>query len=247
MKRLALLFLLALLSFATAAKADRIAIGQLSYLGVSPNGSSVFNATLTPPTGISLMSLARQSLSGTISSPSACQQGKSSCLSLDQVLASQIVPVLTSMSIFIANHGTTVMFRGQTVTLKQRSHFFLRPVDGAKFLTPGQSGTIFLSAIPGKDEKEAALNIAAVPEPGAWVLVVSGIGMILGASLLKRPAERTKDSTLAPTTFDWIRSRPNISVAVGLDEIKRDSVTISFTTESLVKLDFMPVQPKGPR
>ena len=57
MKRFALPFLLALISFSTVAKADSIAIGQLSYLGLTPDGSSVFKVTLTPPAGISLTSL----------------------------------------------------------------------------------------------------------------------------------------------------------------------------------------------
>ena len=57
MKRFALPFLLALISFSTVAKADSIAIGQLSYLGLTPNGSSVFKVSLTPPAGISLTSL----------------------------------------------------------------------------------------------------------------------------------------------------------------------------------------------
>jgi hypothetical protein len=58
----------------------------------------------------------------------------------------------------------------------------LRPLDGAKFLTPGQSSTIFLSTIPGKDKQASALNIAAVPEPSTWVMVLSGVGVILGKS-----------------------------------------------------------------
>ena len=57
MKRLGLPILLALLVFPTLVKADSIAIGQLSYLGLTPNGSSVFKVSLTPPAGISLTSL----------------------------------------------------------------------------------------------------------------------------------------------------------------------------------------------
>jgi hypothetical protein len=74
------------------------------------------------------------------------------------------------------------MMQGQTLTLKRRSHSFLRPASGAQFLVPGQSSPIFLSTIPGKDKKAAALNIAAVPEPSTWALIASGLGMILGQS-----------------------------------------------------------------
>jgi hypothetical protein len=182
MKRLTLPILLALLSFTSVANADSIAIGQLSYLGVTPNGSSIFKVSLTPPAGTSLMSLGAAIFIGDDKLVFSLPSGNEFLFITGPGTAFSNCPCVEVHFDFIANHETTVMFQGQTLTLKQRSHSFLRPLDGAKFLIPGQSSTIFLSTIPGKDKKAAAQNIAAVPEPSTWVLIASGVGMILGES-----------------------------------------------------------------
>ena len=195
MKRLALPILLALLSFPAVAKADSIAIGQLSYLGVTPNGSSIFKVSLTPPAGISLTNLGSAIFIGDDKLVFSLPSGNEFLFITGPGTAFSNCPCVDVHFDLIANHGTTVVSQGKTLTLRRRSHSFLRPLDGAKFLTPGQSSTIFLSTIPGKDKKAAALNIAAVPEPSTWVLVVSGVGMILGVSLLKRPAGRARGTT----------------------------------------------------
>src|SRR5439155_1597205 len=58
MKRVLLAVILwSLVSLAGLAKADSIPIGQLSYLGTTPDGSSIFKVSLSPPAGISLSSL----------------------------------------------------------------------------------------------------------------------------------------------------------------------------------------------
>ena len=46
--------LLALVSLVTMARADSIPIGQLSYLGTTPDGSSIFKVSLNPLPGISV-------------------------------------------------------------------------------------------------------------------------------------------------------------------------------------------------
>ena len=182
MKRLALPILLALISFSTVAKADSIAIGQLSYLGLTPNGSSIFKVSLAPPAGISLMSLGAAIFIGDDKLAFTLPSANEFLFLTGPGTAFSNCPCVDVHFDFIASHGTTVMFQGQTLTLKRRSHSFLRPVSGAQFLVPGQSSTIFLSTIPGKDKQASALNIAAVPEPSTWVMVLSGVGMILGKS-----------------------------------------------------------------
>jgi hypothetical protein len=58
MKRVLLAVILwSLISLAGLATADSIPIGQLSYLGTSPDGTSIFKVSLNPPAGISLTSL----------------------------------------------------------------------------------------------------------------------------------------------------------------------------------------------
>ena len=199
MKRLGLPILLALLVFPTLIKADSIAIGQLSYLGLTPNGSSVFKVSLTPPAGISLTSLGAAIFIGDDKLVFNLPSGSEFLFVTGPGTAFSNCPCSDVHFDFIASHGTRVMLQGQTLTLKRRSHSFLRPASGAKFLVPGQSSTIFLSTIPGKGKKTAALNIEAVPEPGTWVLVVNGLGMILAVSLLKRPGGRAKDARTVRT------------------------------------------------
>ena len=182
MKRLGLPILLALLVFPTVVKADSIAIGQLSYLGLTPDGSSVFKVTLTPPAGISLTSLGAAIFIGDDKLAFTLPSANEFLFITGPGTAFSNCPCTDVHFDFIASHGTTVMLQGQTLTLKRRSHSFLRPASGAQFLVPGQSSPIFLSTIPGKDKKAAALNIAAVPEPSTWALIASGLGMILGKS-----------------------------------------------------------------
>ena len=197
MKRFAFPILLALISFSAVAKADSIAIGQLSYLGLTPSGSSVFKVSLTPPAGISLTSLGAAIFIGDDKLAFTVPSADDFLFITGPGTAFSNCPCTDVHFDFIASHGTTVMFQGQTLTLKKRSHSFLRPVSGAEFLVPGQSGTIFLSTIHGKDKKAAALNIAAVPEPSTWVLIASGLGMALGQSFRRasrRGAARSPSS-----------------------------------------------------
>jgi hypothetical protein len=75
---------------------------------------------------------------------------------------------------FLASPGTSVTLEGQTFTLKHLSHSFLQPSPGQKFLVPGQSATIYLSAVPG--QASALARATVVPEPQSLTLVASGLG-----------------------------------------------------------------------
>ena len=136
MKRLALPILLALISFSTVAKADSIAIGQLSYLGLTPNGSSIFKVSLAPPAGISLMSLGAAIFIGDDKLVFTLPSANEFLFLTGPGTAFSNCPCVDVHFDFIASHGTTVMFQGQTLTLKRRSHSFLRPVSGATVPRP---------------------------------------------------------------------------------------------------------------
>ncbi len=185
MKRLALPILLALLCFSAVAMADSIAVGQLSYLGLTSNGSSVFKVTLTPPAGISLTNLGSAIFIGDDKLVFSLPSGNEFLFITGPDTAFSNCPCVDVHFDFIANHGATVMLQGQTLTLKRRSHSFLRPLDGAKFLTPGQSSTIFLSTIPGKDRKAttgfATTTPTPVPEPGTLAFLGTSLFTLVGA------------------------------------------------------------------
>src|SRR5439155_7924853 len=57
MKRVLGIILWSLVTLAGLARADSIPIGQLSYLGTTPDGSSIFKVSLNPPVSISLSNL----------------------------------------------------------------------------------------------------------------------------------------------------------------------------------------------
>ena len=190
MRRLGLPILLALLFFPTLAKADSIVIGQLGYLGVAPNGSSIFKVSLAPPAGISLTNLGSAIFIGHDKFVLSVPSGNEFLFITGPDTAFSNCPCVDVHFDFIANHGATVMLQGQTLTLKRRSHSFLRPLDGAKFLTPGQSSTIFLSTIPGKDRKAttgfATTTPTPVPEPGTLAFLGTSLFTLVGA-LRRRP------------------------------------------------------------
>src|SRR3989449_9693883 len=58
MRRVLVVIIWSLVALAGLARADSIPIGQLSYLGTTPDGSSIFKVSLNAPAGISLTSLA---------------------------------------------------------------------------------------------------------------------------------------------------------------------------------------------
>ena len=153
MKRFALPFLLALISFSTVAKADSIAIGQLSYLGLTPDGSSVFKVTLTPPAGTSLTSLGAAIFIGDDKLAFTLPSANEFLFITGPGTAFSNCPCTDVHFDFIASHGTTVMMQGQTLTLKRRSHSFLRPASGASFSSLDSRAPFFFQRFQGRTRK----------------------------------------------------------------------------------------------
>lgn len=165
------------LALAGVAKADSIAIGQLSYLGTTLNGASVFKVTLNPPSGISLAGLVPSLYIGNDKLTFVLPTGNEFLFLTGPGTAFANCPCTDAHLDFFANPGTTISFLGDTLTLKRLSHSFLRPPIGATFLIPQQSATIYLSTVPG--QTEAANRVTAVPEPATWALTAAGLGIIL--------------------------------------------------------------------
>ena len=165
------------ISLTGIAKADSIAIGQLSYLGTTLNGASVFKVTLTPPSGISLAGLVPSFYIGNDKLTFVLPTGNEFLFLTGPGTAFANCPCTDAHFDFFANPGTTISFLGQTLTLKRLSHSFLRPPIGATFLIPQQSATIYLTTVPG--QTEAANHLTAVPEPATWALAGAGLGIIL--------------------------------------------------------------------
>ena len=178
MKRIVLAFILwSLVSLAGLAKADSIPIGQLSYLGTTPDGASIFKVSLNPPAGISLTSLVPSIYIGDDKLTFALPTSGDFLFLTGPGTPFANCPCADAHIDFLAGSGTTVTFQGETLTLKHRSHSFLRPPEDEDFLVPGESAIIYLSAVPGKTRSLARLTV--VPEPQSLTLVGSGLGMIL--------------------------------------------------------------------
>lgn len=169
--------LLASLSLVTIAKADSIPIGQLSYLGNTPDGSSIFKVSLNPPSGISLGNFVTSIYIGdnklTFSLPTS---GGDFLFLTGPGTPFANCPCTDVHIDFVAVAGTSVMFNGQTVVLKHVSHSFLRPPNNQKYLVPQESATIYLSIVPG--QSKASPQLMAVPEPQSVTLMASGLGVL---------------------------------------------------------------------
>ena len=170
--------LFALFTLVTIARADSIPIGQLSYLGTTPNGSSIFKVSLNPPAGISLGNFVTSIYIGDNKLTFTLPTGSSDFLFLTGPGTPFANCPCTDAHIdFVALAGTTVTFNGQTFLLKHISHSFLRPPGDQKYLVPQESATIYLSVVPG--QSKASPHLAPVPEPQSLILMASGIGMLL--------------------------------------------------------------------
>jgi hypothetical protein len=132
------------------AKADSIPIGQLSYLGVTPDGSSIFKVSLKPPAGISLANLVPSIYIGDDKFTFALPTAGEFLFLTGPGTPFANCPCTDAHIDFLASPGTAVTFGGQTFTLKHLSHSFLQPPPAQKFLVPGQSTTIYLSIVPGR-------------------------------------------------------------------------------------------------
>ena len=179
MKSILIAVVVSLLVFwAQIARADSIAIGQLSYLGTTITGESVFKITLNPPAGIALTSLVPSIYIGNDKLTFSLPTSSSEFLFITGPgTAFDNCPCTDAHLDFYASPGTTVTLGGDTLTLKRLSHSFLLPETGEKYLLPRQSATIYLSTIPG--QSQGAVRVAAVPEPGSFLLAASGFGVIV--------------------------------------------------------------------
>jgi hypothetical protein len=179
MKKVVLaLMLCRFLSLAGPAKADSIPIGQLSYLGTTPDGSSIFKVSLNPPAGISLANLVPSIYIGDDKLTFSLPTSSDFLFLTGPGTPFANCPCTDAHIDLLASPGTTtVTFEGQTFTLQHLSHSFLQPPPGQKFLVPGQSTTIYLSAVPG--QTSALARVTVVPEPQSLTLVASGLGIIL--------------------------------------------------------------------
>jgi hypothetical protein len=170
--------LLALVSLVTMARADSIPIGQLSYLGTTPDGSSIFKVSLNPLPGISVGNFVTSIYIGdnklTFSLPTS---GGDFLFLTGPGTPFANCPCTDAHIDFLAIPGTTVTFQGQTLVLKHLSHSFLLPPIDQKFLVPQQSTTIYLSVVPG--QTNALTRLTTVPEPQTLTLIGSGLGILL--------------------------------------------------------------------
>jgi len=170
--------LFALFSLVTIARADSIPIGQLSYLGTTPDGSSIFKVSLNPPAGISLGNFVTSIYIGDNKLTFTLPTTSGDFLFLTGPGTPFANCPCTDAHIdFVAIAGTTVTFDGQTFVLKHISHSFLRPPNDQKFLVPQESATVYLSIVPG--QSKASPRMVPVPEPQSLTLMASGIGILL--------------------------------------------------------------------
>jgi hypothetical protein len=178
MKRLVFAVIISSFIFlAGLAKADSISIGQFSYLGTTPDGSSIFKVSLNPPAGISLTNLVPSIYIGDDKFTFALPTSGDFLFLTGPGTPFANCPCTDAHIDFLASPGTTVTFEGQTFTLKHLSHSFLQPPPGQKFLVPGQSATIYLSTVSGHTMD--TIRLTTVPEPQSLALVSSGLGMLL--------------------------------------------------------------------
>jgi hypothetical protein len=177
MKRALAVILWSLISLAGLANANSIPIGELSYLGTTPDGSSIFKVSLNPPAGISLTNLIPSIYIGDDKFTFALPTSGDFLFLTGPGTPFANCPCTDAHIDFLASPGTTVTFEGKTLTLKHLSHSFLQPATGQKFLVPGQSATIYLSTAKGQTTD--AVRLTTVPEPQSLALVGSGLGMIL--------------------------------------------------------------------
>jgi len=177
MRRVLVVIIWSLVALAGLARADSIPIGQLSYLGTTPDGSSIFKVSLNPPSGISLTNLVPSIYIGDDKFTFDLPTSGDFLFLTGPGTPFANCPCTDAHIDFLASPGTTVTFEGQTLTLKHLSHSFLQPAPGQKFLVPGQSATIYLSTVNG--QKMDTVRLTTVPEPQSLALVGSGLGMIL--------------------------------------------------------------------
>jgi len=177
MRRVLVVIIWSLVALAGLARADSIPIGQLSYLGTTPDGSSIFKVSLNAPAGISLTSLVPSIYIGDDKFTFALPTSGDFLFLTGPGTPFSNCPCADAHIDFLAIPGTTVSFEGQTLTLKHLSHSFLQPPRSQKFLVPGQSATIYLSTVNGQTTD--AVRLTTVPEPQSLALVGSGLGMIL--------------------------------------------------------------------
>jgi len=173
-----------LMSLAGLAKADSIAVGQLSYLGTTPDGASIFKVSLSPPTGISLTSLVPSIYIGDNKLTFVLPTSSDFLFITGPGTPFANCPCANAHFDFFASPGTTLTLLGQTMTLKRHSHSFLKPAAGEDSLLPQQSTTIYLATVPGRTS--AGITLTSVPEPGTLALVVIGLGMILFWGISRR-------------------------------------------------------------
>ena len=178
-----------LISLAGLAKADSIAVGQLSYLGTTPDGASIFKVSLSPPSGISLTSLAPSIYIGDDKLTFVLPTSSDFLFLTGPGTPFANCPCADAHFDFFASPGTTVNLEGQTMTLKRLSHSFLRPPAGEDFLLPQQSTTIFLATIPGS--RSAGVPLTVVPEPISLVLTGTGLAGVW----MRRKIGRSKQTS----------------------------------------------------
>src|SRR5437867_748506 len=177
MKRVLAVILWSLVSLAGLARADSIPIGQLSYLGTTPDGSSIFKVSLNPPVSISLSNLVPSTYIGDDKFTFALPTSGDFLFLTGPGTPFSNCPCADAHIDFLAIPGSTVSFAGQTLTLTHLWHSVLHPPRGQKFLVPWQSATIYLSTDNGQTTD--AVRLTTVPEPQSLALVGSGLGMIL--------------------------------------------------------------------
>lgn len=164
-----------LIFLAAIARADSIPIGQLSYLGTTPNGASIFKVSLDPPPGISLGGLVPTIYIGDDKLTFVLPTSGDFLFLTGPGTPFANCPCIDAHIDFRAMPGTVVTFAGQTWILKNLSHSFLRPLTDQKYLLPQQSTTIYLSVTAGKAD---ASSTTPVPEPAALSLMAIGAGII---------------------------------------------------------------------
>lgn len=176
------LALLVLIGASTGvAWANSITIGQLQYLGTNTQAISAFKVILDP-TGVTSTQLTLLNLTLSVNGASQSTGPITTPTTLlfvggpDHLLPS-CPCAMVGLQLFLSVDNKPVTFRladGQLFTTAGSASLLLAPANGRRFLEPGNS-------VP--------ITLTAVPEPGTFALIGSGFAiMVYGRSRLGMPS-----------------------------------------------------------